>query len=158
MIFSLSHVHPALCLFLLITVCTIFVFKLFTIKHFGAAELIFKTALGRPCGRFFNPVTLVRVCVCACVRACVRACVCASLAQCLKTLVDILFFLYIYIYNIFHLDIHYVCMLVQRFEPQGRRFQKNQLLLLLNKELTSFVFALSCLPVFRFCNWEEMRP
>ena len=25
-------------------------------------------------------------------------------------------------YNIFHLDVHYVCMLVQRFEPQGRRF------------------------------------
>ena len=24
--------------------------------------------------------------------------------------------------KIFHLDIHYVCMLVQRFEPQGRRF------------------------------------
>ena len=27
----------------------------------------------------------------------------------------------IYIY-IFHLDVHYVCMLVRRFEPQGRRF------------------------------------
>ena len=25
-------------------------------------------------------------------------------------------------YNIFHLDVHYVCMLVQRFESQGRRF------------------------------------
>ena len=24
--------------------------------------------------------------------------------------------------NIFHLDVHYVCMLIQRFEPQGRRF------------------------------------
>ena len=24
--------------------------------------------------------------------------------------------------NIFHLDVHYVCMLVQCFEPQGRRF------------------------------------
>ena len=24
--------------------------------------------------------------------------------------------------NIFHLDVHYVCMLVQRFQPQGRRF------------------------------------
>ena len=24
--------------------------------------------------------------------------------------------------NIFHLDVHYVCTLVQRFEPQGRRF------------------------------------
>ena len=32
-----SHVHPALCLFPLVTVCTIFVFKLFTImiKHFA---------------------------------------------------------------------------------------------------------------------------
>ena len=30
-----SHVHPALCLFPLVTVCTIFIFKLFTIKHFG---------------------------------------------------------------------------------------------------------------------------
>ena len=24
--------------------------------------------------------------------------------------------------NIFNLDVHYICMLVQRFEPQGRRF------------------------------------
>ena len=24
--------------------------------------------------------------------------------------------------SIFHLDVHYVCMLVQRFEPQGRSF------------------------------------
>ena len=24
--------------------------------------------------------------------------------------------------NLFYLDVHYVCMLVQRFEPQGRRF------------------------------------
>ena len=31
-----SHVHPALCLFPLVTVSTILVFKLFTIKHFGA--------------------------------------------------------------------------------------------------------------------------
>ena len=35
-----SHVHPALCLdysvhYALITVCTIFLFKLFTIEHFG---------------------------------------------------------------------------------------------------------------------------
>ena len=31
--------------------------------------------------------------------------------------------MYIFI-NVFHLDVHYVCypMLVQRFEPQGRRF------------------------------------
>ena len=32
-----SHVHPALCLFPLVTVCTVFVFRLFTIKHFGAS-------------------------------------------------------------------------------------------------------------------------
>ena len=25
-------------------------------------------------------------------------------------------------YYIFHLNVHYVCMLFQRFEPQGRRF------------------------------------
>ena len=30
--------------------------------------------------------------------------------------------IYIFFDNIFHLDVHYVCMLVQRFEPQGRRF------------------------------------
>ena len=35
--FFLSHVHPALCLFPMVTVCTIFLFQLFTIiiKHFG---------------------------------------------------------------------------------------------------------------------------
>ena len=27
-----------------------------------------------------------------------------------------------YIYWNIYLDVHYVCMLVQRFEPQGRRF------------------------------------
>ena len=46
-------------------------------------------------------------------------CVCASLAQCLKTLVDIFFFSSD---NIFHLDVHYMCKPVHRFEPQGRRF------------------------------------
>ena len=32
--------------------------------------------------------------------------------------------LYIYVFfdNIFRLDVHYVCMLVQHFEPHGRRF------------------------------------
>ena len=59
----------------------------------------------------YQPVQCVCVCVCVCV--------CASLAQCLKTIVDIFFFFF---YNIFHLDVHYVCMLVHRFEPQGRRF------------------------------------
>ena len=31
-------------------------------------------------------------------------------------------YIFIVLDNIFHLDVHYVCMLVQRFEPQGRRF------------------------------------
>ena len=33
--FPSSHVYPALCLLPLVTVCTVFVFRLFTIKHFG---------------------------------------------------------------------------------------------------------------------------
>ena len=35
-----SHVHPAICLFPLVTVCTIFVFKLLTIiiKHFAGYD------------------------------------------------------------------------------------------------------------------------
>ena len=44
-------------------------------------------------------------------------CGCASLAQHLKSLVNIFFF-----DNIFHLHVHYVCLLVQHFEPQGRCF------------------------------------
>ena len=35
------HVHPALCLFPLVTVCTVFVFRLFTI-HISELELILK--------------------------------------------------------------------------------------------------------------------
>ena len=52
------------------------------------------------------------VCVCVCV--CVCMCIfCIIMNTCR----------YIYIFcNIFHLDVHYVCMLVQRFELQGRRF------------------------------------
>ena len=34
------------------------------------------------------------------------------------------YFLLFLFYNIFHLDAHYVCMLVQHFELQGRRFTK----------------------------------
>ena len=72
------------------------------------------------------------VCVCVCVYTCVCACgcvcMCAHVCMCVyllhnyaRTLVDI------YIKkkkmdNIFHLDVHYVCQLVQRFEPQGRCF------------------------------------
>ena len=56
-------------------------------------------------------------CVRACVRACVRVHVLHNYAW---TLVDI--YIFIFLDNIFHLDVHYVCMLVQRFERQGRRF------------------------------------
>ena len=38
------------------------------------------------------------------------------------TLVDIYIYTFYFFDNIFHLDVHYVCLLVQRFEPQGRRF------------------------------------
>ena len=48
------------------------------------------------------------MCVCVCVCVCLCVCVC------------VLNFLFLD--NIFHLNVHYVCMLVQRFEPQGRRF------------------------------------
>ena len=34
------------------------------------------------------------------------------------------FFSFFKLDNNFHLDVHYVCMPVQRFEPQGRRFTK----------------------------------
>ena len=44
-----------------------------------------------------------------------------SLAQCLETLVNIFFVCFVFD-SICHLDVHYVCMLVQRFEPHGRRF------------------------------------
>ena len=47
---------------------------------------------------------------------------------CLHGNCRVLLSIYTYFYikkncdNIFHLDVRYVCMLVQRFEPQGRRF------------------------------------
>ena len=47
---------------------------------------------------------------------CVCVCVCVFCTVMRDTL-SILFF-----YNIFHLDVHYVCMLVQCFEPHGRCF------------------------------------
>ena len=60
-------------------------------------------------------------CVCVCVCVCVCACACIFCIIMLE---------HLSIYtlkkrkkaNIFHLDVHYVYMLVQRFEPQGRRF------------------------------------
>ena len=33
-----------------------------------------------------------------------------------------MFYFFFFFDNICHLDVHYVCMLVQHFEPQGRRF------------------------------------
>ena len=51
----------------------------------------------------------------------VIVCLCPSVSlSLLSTVVNIYFFFFFD--NIFHLDVHYVCMLVQRFEPQGRRF------------------------------------
>ena len=49
---------------------------------------------------------------------CVCVCVCIFCIIMLEHLSIYTFFFD----NIFHLDVHYVCMLVQRFEPQGRRF------------------------------------
>ena len=53
----------------------------------------------------------------------VHVCVCVSV-HLLHNYAWILADIYIFIFldNIFHLDVHYVCMLVQRFELQGRRF------------------------------------
>ena len=59
------------------------------------------------------------VCVCVCARAVVCMCVCIF---CLIMLEHLSIYTFIFFDNIFHLDVHYVCMLVQRFEPQGRRF------------------------------------
>ena len=64
---------------------------------------------------------------CVCVRACVcmRVCVCVCVCVCIFC-IGILEHLSTYTFGggdkIFHLDVHYVCVLVQRFEPQGRRF------------------------------------
>ena len=55
------------------------------------------------------------------------------------------YILLLFLDNIFHLDVHYVCytMLVQRFEPQGRRFTNFHYyyLLLIEEYLVSYVFA-----------------
>ena len=59
--------------------------------------------------------------MCACVSACVCVCIfCIVMLEPLSTLC-VFFFLS---NNIFHLNVHYVryTMLVQHFEPQGRRF------------------------------------
>ena len=76
-------------------------------------------------------VCTVYVCVCVCVRArarvraCVRACVCVCVSSILFKNPCRYLFLF-FSDNIFHLDVHYVYMLVQRFEPQGRRFTNFQ--------------------------------
>ena len=54
------------------------------------------------------------MCVCVCVCVCISSIV---FKNPLGTFCSFSFF-----DNIFHLDVHYVCMLVQRFEPHGRRF------------------------------------
>ena len=40
-------------------------------------------------------------------------------------------------YKIFHLSVHYVCMFVQRFEPQGRRFT-NMSIIIICRACTEF--------------------
>ena len=59
------------------------------------------------------------VCVCVCMCACV--CVCACIF-CIIMLEHLSIYTFFFFDNIFHLDVHYVCMLVQRFEPQGGCF------------------------------------
>ena len=50
---------------------------------------------------------------------CVCVCVCIF---CIIMLEHLSIYTSSFFDNIFHLDVHHVCMLVQRFEPQGRRF------------------------------------
>ena len=56
------------------------------------------------------------VCVCVCV------CVCARTRIFCIVKIEPVSISSSFLYNIFRLDVHYVCMLVQRFELQGRRF------------------------------------
>ena len=63
-------------------------------------------------------------CVCVCVRACVRmsACVCACMCVCTSFLHNYAWtlvnkYIFIFLDNIFHLNVLYVCMLLQCFEP-----------------------------------------
>ena len=52
--------------------------------------------------------------MCVCVSLCVSLCVCVYVCVCVFCIV-MLVDIYIFFDNIFHLDVHYVCMLVQRF-------------------------------------------
>ena len=54
-----------------------------------------------------------------CAGTCACACVCIF---CIIMLEHLSIYIYKKMDNIFHLDVHYVCMLVQRLEPQGRCF------------------------------------
>ena len=51
-------------------------------------------------------------------------------------------YIYIFFNNIFHLDVHYVCMLVQRFEPQGRRFTNFRYYYYLIREIKTWLNTL----------------
>ena len=65
------------------------------------------------------------MCVCVCECECVCVCVWGGGGGvfCIVMLEPLsVSFFFFFFNNIFHLDVHYVCMLVQRFEPQGRRF------------------------------------
>ena len=81
-------------------------------------------SLSLPCGRDIADIlpvcTMCVSCVCVSARARARDCVCV----CVFCIVmrETLSISFLFLDNIFHLDVHYVCMLVQRFEPQGRRF------------------------------------
>ena len=55
----------------------------------------------------------VHACVCVCVYVCIF---------CIIMLEHLSIYPSFFLDNIFHLDVHYVCMFVQHFEPQGRRF------------------------------------
>ena len=64
-----------------------------------------------------------RVCVCVCARARARVCVCVCVCIfCIIMLEHLSIYAAFFLDNIFHLDVHYMCMFVQRIEPQGRRF------------------------------------
>ena len=71
-------------------------------RHFSSQNISVKPC----CPKFLSVCT-----VCVCVHTCISSIVFKK--NCWYLL---------FLYNIFHLDVHYVCMLVQRFEPQGRRF------------------------------------
>ena len=78
------------------------------------------------------------MCVCVCVCVCLCVCVCIF---CIIMLEHLSIYTFIFLDNIFHLDVHYVCTLVQRFEPQGRCFTNFHYLhhIIIDVVLTSYV-------------------